>query len=569
MRRRAPWRNQPPFGTPVDWGHPLAEGLMCLWNPRFPGHDAVTGFIGQPSSSALTTAPDAFLYRNQLAQSFQITGGSAGGHYPYQASLSASSIGAAQDFTALQILPQRGANYWTYTNNKSAATATGFQFYSGGGSAWQFEIGSGSVNYATGAITPTGQKTGIGSAVWGQRLGSTIYVYSGTQAASIAATSVALPATAVLNVGGGAGATVSPRGGIGVLWGRGLSLRERLLLEESPWQLFLPPRRRVYSLPSGTVIAVSLAESGAAADSLAAQLAAVSALAESGSASDSLSAVAAFVAGLAAVAAAADSPSAVKATSGAIVEAGSSADTVSAAMLQAVSVAEAGAASAAVSAILAAAAAVGESGAAADALSAVSHILESLAEAGSASESLQAAAAYAAAVSGTGSVADAVSAALAAVSSITEAGSAADTLSWSGNVYSVTVAESGAAAMAIQAAEFAVATLATSGAAADALAALADVQAALGEAGNAVDQLHAVGDFTVVLADAGSAVDVLNWLSGKSPQGADRVLVLPYGKRILVVSYGRRIQLQPPDTRIQLQPPDTRIQLQPPDNSLN
>lgn len=247
MRRRAPWRNQPPFGTPVDWGNPLAEGLMCLWNPTYPGYDAVTNFIGLGAASAAPAGPDSFLYRSWMVKSFQVV---TGGLYDLQRSLADSSVGADQDFTALQIYPQRGQNYYNYVNNQTSGTTTGFKFYSGGGTTWQFGIGDGTTSYQTGAITPPGQIKNVGSAVWGQRLGSTIYVYSGTQAASIAATNVALPASAMLNIGGGAGAYVNPRCGAFVLWGRGLSLRQRLLLEENPWQLWLPSRRRVYSLPS-------------------------------------------------------------------------------------------------------------------------------------------------------------------------------------------------------------------------------------------------------------------------------------------------------------------------------
>ncbi len=70
------------------------------------------------------------------------------------------------------------------------------------------------------------------------------------------------PGTNAINFGStwlslGWAASVTTAGFIGLLgpvffWSRQLSLREIAALNGNPWQLFLPPRRRVYSLPAST-----------------------------------------------------------------------------------------------------------------------------------------------------------------------------------------------------------------------------------------------------------------------------------------------------------------------------
>ncbi len=419
MRGFRPWTVQPPVGTGIDWDHPLARGLLCFFNPAPPGRDAVTGYINTQNGGdkALTVIS----YRGQ-----RIIQVSPGPSVPlsgllYQGDASDSDVEG--DFTALQILPQRGVNYWTYVNNQSSASATGFQFYSGGGTSWQFSIGDGTTQYQTGPITPPGAVNGLASAVWGQRIGSTVYTLSGTASASVAASTVSLPATAILNLGSGAGSAVNPNGGLCALWDWALPLSARLSLERNPWQIF-HRRRRAYSLITGSTISASISESVTSADSYALSATAAAAISEAATSADAYATSATIFATL--------------------TETIAPSDAYAIAVTVAAALDSAAAASSALTAVVTIAATIAEVSTAQDTLGVTATILAAIAEAATATDTQATGSVTSAAYAESATAAAIFSATVSIAATLTEAGLAADQIAAMATV-AADLAESGAA----------------------------------------------------------------------------------------------------------------------------
>ena len=446
MRGFRPWTVQPPVGTGIDWDHPLARGLLCFFNPTTPGRDAATGYINSQSASG-QKAVKVIAYRG--TRIVAVYPGSSAGSTGLTYQQEASDSDAEGNFTALQILPQRGSNYWTYVNNQSSASATGFQFYSGGGTQWQFSIGDGTTQYQTGPITPPDAVNGLASAVWGQRIGSTVYTLSGTTSASVAASAVALPATAILNLGGGAGGgVVVPAGGIVALWDWALPLSARLSIERNPWQVF-HRRRRVYSLITGSTISASISESVTSADSYALSATAAAAISEAATSADAYATSATIFATLT--------------------------ETIAPSDAYAIAVAVA--------------AALDSSAAASSALTAVATIAATIAEVSTAQDTLGVTATVLAAIA--------------------EAATATDTQA-TGSVTSAAYADSATAAAIFNATVSIAATLTEAGLAADQIAAMATVAADLAESGAAADAYLSSVLLAVELLENAAAADELS-----------------------------------------------------------
>ena len=459
MRGFRPWTVQPPVGTGIDWDHPLARGLLCFFNPAPPGRDAVTGYINTQNGGdkALTVIS----YRGQRI--IQVSPGPSAplSGLLYQGDASDSDVEG--DFTALQILPQRGSNYWTYVNNQSSASATGFQFSSGGGTQWKFSIGDGTTQYQTGPITPPDAVNGLASAVWGQRIGSTIYVLSGTSSASLAASAVSLPATSILNLGSGAGSAVDPKGGISALWDWALPLSARLSLERNPWQIF-HRRRRAYSLITGSTISASISESVTSADSYALSATAAAAISEAATSADAYATSATIFATLT--------------------------ETIAPSDVYALAVAVA--------------AALDSSAAASSALSAVATIAATIAEVADAKDTLGVTATILAAIA--------------------EAATATDTQA-TGSVTSAAYAESATAAAIFNATVSIAATLTEAGLAADQIAAMATVAADLAESGAASDAYLRSVLLAVELLENAAAADELSAAAFKQIIDAAKTII--------------------------------------------
>lgn len=244
MRRRGPWTRQPPAGTPIDWGNPLGEGLIAAYP-----FNSFTDYVGRnnlgPSANAVLAGGVRGLALTRTTTT--IPGNSA-------SRLPVTGSGALSAFVLF-----RTANTSTTANANYLCLFGGNA--SGGTFALSVEAG---VLWARNNGDTAHAGTGFDDGLW-HSYGWTKPSGATEAGVAIYGDGVALPTTVsgtdVLDFGGsaplclGANPNTAATGFIGqiglfALWTRVLTRPQVLALARAPWQLFLPPRRRVYSLPS-------------------------------------------------------------------------------------------------------------------------------------------------------------------------------------------------------------------------------------------------------------------------------------------------------------------------------
>ena len=252
MRGCKPWTTQPPAGTPIDWSNPLADGLIFVYVPNNCGFDLVSGETGTAVAGVATP----------------LRAGAAGvtGDWKATSSLAYANNGYFNPPTVSLMAYVRG--------NAAPATNTGILSKPFDGNATLPSYGL-VLNYSDNddicfSIRQAGGQSGPSFAYTPPANESVVLMgtYNGAEAALYAA-GVLLAQKAVTGApqsGTGAGNSLIVSGSsdsavatafsgdiyCGAVWKRGLLGSEVERLSANPWQLFLPPRRRVYSLPAST-----------------------------------------------------------------------------------------------------------------------------------------------------------------------------------------------------------------------------------------------------------------------------------------------------------------------------
>lgn len=227
MRRRAPWTRQPPTGTPIDWGNPLTRGIANAWSL---GYDAAASQID--NQAPIVTTP--YGLGADLSGSAVVSLGSA--------------LGAGSAVT-LAVLAYNISG----TPASVFTTANVGIYYGAGGSSWWLSA-NGSTLVAVNSIASPTSAAAIFSmdAVSGAATGLLAPLVNNSPIPGVAsgATPTAYASSPLTLNSGGSG--INGAVAQAIAWRRSLSATEQSSWIRNPWQLWLPPRRRVYSLPSSS-----------------------------------------------------------------------------------------------------------------------------------------------------------------------------------------------------------------------------------------------------------------------------------------------------------------------------
>lgn len=259
-RRTRVWSRQPSIGLHVNSANALTLDLQVLWSAVGNGYEAIKGYASEPIGAGTFLQAVAPYY---LGGDIALVSGNGTTGVQMTMEQADTNVAASQDFTALQLVLVRSTNYWDAVGNTNGGS--GFWFYDQPNGVFAANVkDSGATTYTTGNITVG--HAGVVVPVWAQRAGSTFYVLSANKSASIAASTLSVPATLPMNVGDVAGGGYnSILCGLSAFWTRALSLGERLAIEANPWQLFAPiGRKRAYSIPASSGVTGTAAISEAA-----------------------------------------------------------------------------------------------------------------------------------------------------------------------------------------------------------------------------------------------------------------------------------------------------------------
>ncbi len=259
MRGWKPWTVQPPDGTPIDWGNPLALGLVD-----------VIEFYGTPRSKILGTPATLVPYNGQT---LDVALGAI--HAPYGASFDTSPA-AAQDGAGVKFIRSSDARYApaqlthvgvfnpiyctsSYSRLMGSTTGTaesagGLRLASSGSPGSHFYLSSSGYNASTEVSIPAltfGSAHVVGLS--GDATGAYAYV-DGAFGASLASQAPVAGTTASIlalfvNISGPY--TTDGYYWVHYFWRRRLSAGEHDLLANNPWQLYWK-RRRFYSIIAST-----------------------------------------------------------------------------------------------------------------------------------------------------------------------------------------------------------------------------------------------------------------------------------------------------------------------------
>jgi hypothetical protein len=182
-------------------------------------------------------------------------------------------------------------------------------------------------------------------------------------------------------------------------------------------------------------------------------------------------------------------------------------------------------------------AAIAESGSLTDALAGLLAAVGSLSETGSSSDAVSAALEAIGALSESGSAADAPSSIATLVAALSEAGSAADSVdgSTTGTQYSVSLTEAGSAGDAPSSLLVAAGTITEAGSAAEAHSAQVVAVAVILEGVTGADSLEVFGSQLVQLAESGAAIDIVSSDGALGAGASVRLVVLSARSRVVTV----------------------------------
>ena len=247
---RKPWTRQPQGPVRIDWGNPLARGLLGAFLPASP-----INIVDGVQLNKIGTFAVAPRYTGVAV---------SGGAYEYPAPVTAADLGAKFDLAVLSAL--------TYTSQTVAENSNQTFFRGNGSSAphWECGLNGGTFN---------GPETKIGTYSYGPSTTGlstltpriTMLTADGTTATTyydgaFVNSAAYTPPTYVYDAANhralifgslnGSLTQQNTRPTLGLFWNRALSAAEVKIISANPWQLFAPATRS-YSLPSsatGTAI---------------------------------------------------------------------------------------------------------------------------------------------------------------------------------------------------------------------------------------------------------------------------------------------------------------------------
>ena len=253
-----PWTRQPQGPIRVDWGNPLARGLLGAFLPASPINIVDGVLLNKIGTFAL--AP-------------RYTGVAvSGGAYEYPAPVTAADLGAKFDLAVLSAL--------TYTS-QTAAQNSNQTFFRGNGSSaphWECGINGGTFN---------GPETKIGTYSYGPSTtglstltpritvltadGTTATTYydgafvnSGAYTPPTYAYAAATHRALIFGSVNGSLVQQNTRPTLGLFWNRALSAAEVKIISANPWQLFAPIQRNFWIDVAATDLSVTSATTNGA-----------------------------------------------------------------------------------------------------------------------------------------------------------------------------------------------------------------------------------------------------------------------------------------------------------------
>jgi len=236
-----PWRQHPPLGTPIDWSHPLAQGLVAYITSD---GDHVSGTPLYLSSGDSRTVGGRIsisrcAYTNFLPELRSIRQAST--------AISFCAVISTESYGAFFGIPFRNDDSWSYPYS-----AYGFGTYDTSGKL-RLLISSGSdflgtANSVTSLVTPdqtfscyavSKNASSLSFYKDGKIYESDSNTTSGIAPSFENAAQVALGSHAVKNIGEGIDGIFGPQ----IIYSRDLTLAELRTINANPYQIFQPVRR--------------------------------------------------------------------------------------------------------------------------------------------------------------------------------------------------------------------------------------------------------------------------------------------------------------------------------------